>query len=91
MTEELRTQRKNKNALYTETLKKIDKDIQEKYKKLKNELTFSLKNKEIQYYSNQLNIHKSDISKSWKILKKYLAKTVVSQVQTKHSALVTQV
>ena len=47
MTEELRTQIKHKNALYAETLKKRDKDIQEKYKKLKNELTSSLKNNSI--------------------------------------------
>ena len=35
MTEELRTRKKNTNALYAETLKKNDKDIQEKYKKIK--------------------------------------------------------
>ena len=74
MTEELRTQIKHKNALYAETLKKRDKDIQEKYNKLKNELTSSLKNKEILYYSNQLEIHKNDISKSWKILKQIIGK-----------------
>ena len=74
MTEELRTQIKHKNALYAETLKKRDKDIQEKYKKLKNELTSSLKNKEILYYSNQLEIHKNDISKSWKIIKQIIGK-----------------
>ena len=48
--------------------------IQEKYKKLKNELTSSLKNNEILYYSNQLEIHKNYISKSWKILKQIIGK-----------------
>ena len=74
MTEELRTQIKHKNALYAAKLKKSDKDIQEKYKKLKNELTSSMKNKEILYYSNQLEIHKNDISKSWKIIKQIIGK-----------------
>ena len=33
-----------------------------------------MKNKEIIYYSNQLEIHKNDISKSWKILKQIIGK-----------------
>ena len=49
-----------------------NKNIQEKYKKLNNESTSSLKNKEIKYYSNQLEIHKNDTSKSWKILKQII-------------------
>ena len=33
-----------------------------------------MKNKEIEYYSNQLEINKNDSSKSWKILKNIIGK-----------------
>ena len=74
MTEALRTQIKNKNAMYADTLQTNDEELHEKYKKLKNSLQSSLKNKEIEYYSNQLDISKNDSSKSWKILKNIIGK-----------------
>ena len=56
--------------MYTNNKQKcnIRRDIE------KNELTSSLKNKEIQYYSNQLEIHTNDTSKCWKILKQIIGK-----------------
>ena len=38
-------------------------------------LKSSLRNAEIQYYSHQLEMHKTDISRSWKILKKHYWET----------------
>ena len=74
MTEALRTQIKNKNTMYAKVLQTKNKELQDEYKKLKNSLQSSLKNTEIQYYSNQLEIHKNDSSKSWKILKNIIGK-----------------
>ena len=74
MTGALRMQIKNKNAMCADTLHNNDKQLHEKYKKLKNILQSSLRNKEIQYYSNQLEINKHDSSKSWKILKNIIGK-----------------
>ena len=64
MTEALRKQIKIKNAMYADTFHKKDNVLTEKYKKIKNDLKSSLRNKEIEYYSNQLEIHNNDSSKS---------------------------
>ena len=42
------------------------------YNRAKNMLKSSLRNAEIQYYSHQLEMHKTDISRSWKVLKTLL-------------------
>ena len=60
MTKALRTQIKNKNAMYADTLQTNHEEPYEKYKMLQS----SLKNKEIEYYSNQFDISKNDSSKS---------------------------
>ena len=49
------------------------------YNKVKNLLKSSLRNAEILYYSNQFNLHKNDLAKSWKILKTIIAQTVRHQ------------
>ena len=44
-----------------------NKELLIEYKKNKNSLNSQLKNTEILYYSNELDINKHDASKSWKI------------------------
>ena len=74
MTEALRTAIKNKNKMHTNALKNNDKKLFDEYKIIKNRLTSLLHNTEIQYYSNQLDIHRNDSAKTWKVLKNIIGK-----------------
>ena len=56
----------------------------ENYNRAKNMLKSSLRNAEIQYYSHQLEMHKTDISKSWKILKNIIGKHSCRSKPTMH-------
>ncbi len=61
---------REKNKLSLESmLSPSNHVLRDEYVKQKNELTSSLKNAEIKYISNQLEMNKGDISKSWKIIK----------------------
>ena len=76
MTPDLRQQICEKNAMYKATLSDPqNKELLIEYKKNKNSLNSQLKNTEILYYSNELDINKHDASKSWKLLKKKNWKT----------------
>ena len=55
-------------------LKTNDFLLCKKYRQKKNEVTSAIKNTEIIFYSNELETHKIDISKSWKILKTIIGK-----------------
>ena len=60
-----------KNAMYKATLScPQNKELLIEYQKNKHSLNSQLKNTEILYYSNELDINKHDASKSWKIFKK---------------------
>ena len=72
MTEALRTQIRLKNSKHREYVKSNNAELLELYKVTKRILHSSLKNAEIQYYSEQLEINRSDIFKSWKVLKSIL-------------------
>ena len=48
--------------------------LHEESKKKRNQLISDLRNSEIEYYSNQLELHKSDLSKCWKILRSIIGK-----------------
>ena len=75
MTKKLRTQISVKNVLgYEASRKPGDIELNNRYKKKRNRLISDLRNAEIAYYSNELDIHKSDINKSWKILKTIIGK-----------------
>ena len=80
MTKVLRTQIKIKNAMHTTCFASPTRDITKfaDYNKAKNFLKSSLRNAEILYYSNQFNLHKNDIAKSWKILKTIIGTNSVS-------------
>ena len=73
MTEALRTQIRLKNSKYKEYVKSNNVDIVESYKDSKRILHSSLRNAEIQYYSEQYELNSGDMFKSWKVLKTILA------------------
>ena len=73
MTEALRTQITLKNSKYMEYVKSDNIDVVESYKDSKRILHSSLRNAEIQYYSEQYELNSSDMFKSWKVLKTILA------------------
>ena len=61
MTNKLRTQITEKNILGLEAFKNPDNiELKETYKRKRNKLTSDMRNTEIEYYSNQLDIHKND-------------------------------
>ena len=73
ITEALRTQIRLKNSKYMEYVKSNNIDVVESYKDSKRILHSSLRNAEIQYYSEQYELNSSDMFKSWKVLKTILA------------------
>ena len=52
------------------------------YSKVKNLLKSSLRNAEILYYSNQFNLHRNDLGKSWKILKTIISTNSKASINT---------
>ena len=69
----LRTQIKLKNAKHKEALKSNDQSVKDDYNNIKRELHSSLRNSEISYYSNQLDLHRLDVGKRWKVLREILS------------------
>ena len=70
MTNKLRNQIKKKNALYFRSIKTNSIEVKNKYTTRKNKLLSDLKNAEIEYFSIELEMNKSDISKRWNALMK---------------------
>ena len=60
--------------MYTEAIASGSAELMDKYKKRKNEVLSLLKNTEIMYFSDQLEINKNDLNKTWKILRIILGK-----------------
>ena len=52
------------------------------YNKVKNLLKSSLRNAKILYYSNQFNIHKNDLAKSWTLLKTTIGTNSKASINT---------
>ena len=48
--------------------------MKNEYKQRRLRLISDLRNAEIKYYSNKLDIHKNDVKQSWKILKTIIGK-----------------
>ena len=84
MTDALRAQIKLKNVMHSRAIALNNKATFENYNRAKNMLKSSLRNAEIQYYSHQLEMHKTDISKSWKILKNIIGKHSCRSKPTMH-------
>ena len=75
MTNSLRDKITEKNKLGLKALKNPDAiELNRHYRKKRNELISELRNTEINYYSNQFEIHKNDSKNSWKILKTIIGK-----------------
>ena len=75
MTNELRAKIMEKNKLGQQVSKNTnDLKLCKLYKQLKNEVTSTIRNTEITFYSNELETHKNDISKSWEIFKTIIGK-----------------
>ena len=75
MTNSLRTKITNKNKLGIQALRNpTNKKLNKTYKTSRNEIISELRNTEIKYYSNELELHKNDLSKSWKILRSIIGK-----------------
>ena len=75
LTEKLHTHIKDKNAMHTMViLNPDDQQLRVKYKNQRNELTSLLRNSEINHYSDDLELHKSDLHKTWGILKTIIVK-----------------
>ena len=69
----LRTQIKLQNAKHKEALKSNNQSVKDDYKNIKRELHSSLRNSEISYYSNQLDLHRLDVGKRWRVLREILS------------------
>ena len=83
LTEKLRTQIKEKNAMHTQViLNPSNTLLNSEYKRLRNELTSSLRNCELQYYSNKLELNKSDLKKTWDVLRIILGKDTNNSKRT---------
>ena len=84
MTDALRALIQLKNVMHSRAIALNNKATFENYNRTKNMLKSSLRNAEIQYYSHQLEMHKTDISKSWKILKNIIGKHSCRSKRTMH-------
>ena len=51
-----------------------DETLKSNYKTFKNRVISQLRNADIQYFNNELEINKSDSSKSWRVLKTIIGK-----------------
>ena len=84
MTEQLRSRIKQKNSLYLTVLKHPgDIKLKEQYKRQKNELNSDIENTEINYYSNELELHKENLRKTWKIMKSIIGKDMTNSNQNR--------
>ena len=77
LTEKLRTQIKDKNSTHIQVMRNPDdQQLNLKYKTLRNELTSALRNSELKHYSNELELNKSDLHKTWGFLRVIIGKEV---------------
>ena len=77
MTAKLRSQIIEKNKLRLQSHKNPeDLVLTAELRQKRNKLTSDLRNAEIRYYSKQLELNKSDLSQSWKILKTIIGKGI---------------
>ena len=67
MTNKLRAQISEKNRLgYQAFCNPENLNLKNEYKQRRNRLISDLRNAEIKYFSNELDIHKNDVKQSWK-------------------------
>jgi len=83
MTRGLRKSSKFKQRLYVKFLKRRTKKNEENYKRYKNMFTKLTQRAKKLYYSEQIQTHKNDTKKTWKILKEIIGK----KKNSNHSSL----
>ena len=67
------------------SFKKTDnKELNKTYKTCRNEIISELRNTEIKYYSNELELHKNDLSRSWKILRLIIGEDATILKENEH-------
>ena len=69
ITEALRKKMKNKNQLYRVAISSHDDNVMNEYKEAKKILHSTLRNSAIAYFGDQLEINKSDLTRTWKVLR----------------------
>ena len=79
MTKKMRTQITEKNLLGHKTFRNPENlEMKNEYKAKRNRLISDLRNAEITYYNNELDIHKNDIKRKWKLLKTIIGKNTTN-------------
>ena len=68
MTEALRNQIKLKNKLHTEAISSGDNDVMKEYNNTKRDLQSLMRNCEIKYYNDQLELNQCDMTKTCKVI-----------------------
>ena len=69
ITEALRKKMKNKNQLHRVAISSHDDNVMNEYKEAKQILHSTLRNSAIAYFGDQLEINKSDLTRTWKVLR----------------------
>ena len=72
MTEALRTQIKQEHSMHKDYLKSNNNEVLKSYRDTKRILHSSLRDAEIKYFGDQLELNSNDIFKTWKVLKTIL-------------------
>ena len=81
MANKLRNQVIEKNALYIKSIKTNSIEVKNKYTTTKNKLS-DLRKAEIEYFSYELELNKSDISKCWNVLKDIIGRNCKARQRT---------
>ena len=79
MTKKMRTQITEKILLGHKTFRNPENlELRNECKQKRNRLISDLRNAEITYYSNELDLHKNDIKRKWKLLKTIIGKNTTN-------------
>ena len=75
----MRTQITEKKLLGHKTFRNPENlELKNGYKQKRNRIISDLRNAEITYYSNELDLHKNDIKRKWKLLKTIIGKNTTN-------------
>ena len=81
MTDVLRTLIKEKNTLHSKSKVTNNRQTFHDYNVKKNLLKSALRNAEIKYFSDQLDLHKDNLSNSWRVIKTIIGKNSNTSAQ----------
>ena len=60
-------------------------DLHNEYKSYRNRVTSKIRNAQLQYHSNEFDIVKNDVSKSWNVLRMIIGLGTTKKIVTHHS------